>query len=566
MKTSSFLANLRGQFVARTPLPASRRLSVSVTAMAEPNNGASSGAAAEKVRVPSKKDSTDYLTMNNGTPIYNNTHSTTVGPRGPVLLDDMHLVNKLGQFNREKTPERVVHARGMTAKGYFEVTDDITDLTCADLFSEIGKRTPVAARFSTVTHERGSPESLRDVRGLSVKFYTQQGNWDFVGNNIPVFFIRDGMQFPDLVHALRPNPKNHIQEGWRILDFLSNYPESCHILTWLLDEPGIPANWRKQEGYGVNTFKLVTKEGKETLVKFHMYPKGGAEFMTDEQAQAAGEKNMRHSHATHDLYNSIVKGDYPEWEFKIQTMDPADQLNYDFDPLDCTKVWPEDLFPLRSVGRLVCDQNIDNFHNESEQIAFSPGITVPGITYSDDKVLQTRVNAYQDTQRYRLGVNYEMLPINMPKCPFHMNAEAGAMNFGHDDGEVNYWPSAANDTGAGAKESDSFFNNQAEHIEGVRTKEDIGDNGGKWDDYKQAGDRWRSMGIVRKGLFLKSLVPWMADPKTPDSVRQKWIDIWTKCDSTLGTEVSAAVTALKGGATLKDWIQNRPAEKGATVA
>jgi catalase len=535
----------------------------------EPARAAPEDANASKVAMPSKTNNPkDRLTQNNGTPIESNRYSETVGQRGPVLLEDMHLVNKLAQFNREKTPERVVHARGYTAKGHFEVTDDISDLTCADLFSEVGKRTPVATRFSTVTHERGSPESLRDVRGFSVKFYTQQGNWDFVGNNIPVFFIRDGMAFPDLVHALRPNPKNHIQEGWRIMDFLAGYPESIHILTWLLDEPGIPQDWRHLEGYSVNTFTLVNQEGKRTWVKFNWYPDAGSKFMTDEQAQAAGEKNMRHSHATHDLYNAIAGGDFPSYTLKIQTLDPSQELDFDFDPLDCTKVWPTDVIPERTVGKMVLDQHIDNFHNESEQIAFSPGIVVPGITYSDDKLLQSRVNAYQDTQRYRLGVNYELLPINQPKCPFHINAEAGAMNFVHDDGEVNYWPSyKKEDSGYTASDSPTPNSSRTgDEVSGKRMKADYGDNGGKWDDFKQAGDRWRSMSAIRKGLFLKNLAPWLADPKAPQEVRDIWIDYFSRADGALGTELNLAVKAIQTGSGLKDKVTGRPTENAATVA
>lgn len=516
--------------------------------------------------MPSKLRNTEHLTQNNGEPIVNNRNSLTVGPRGPMLLEDVHMINKNAQFNREKVPERVVHARGMVAKGFFEVTDDISHLTCADFLSDVGKQTPIAIRFSLVTHPAGSPESLRDTRGMAVKFYTQEGNYDLVGNNIPVFFIRDGMAFPDLVHALRPNPVTNIQEGWRILDFLVNYPESCHMLTWLCDEPGIPADYRRMEGYGVNTFKLVNSEGKETLVKFHCYPKEGAAFMTDEQAQQVGELNMRHSHATHDLYNHIAAGKFPEWNLQIQTMDPADQLNYDFDPLDATKVWPEDQFPLQQVGRMVLDTNVDNYHNESEQIAFSPGRAVPGITWSDDKVLQSRVNAYQDAQRYRIGVNYDQLPINAPKCPFHLNSEAGSMNFVHNVGEVNYWGSSANDPGAKGTEAPDFKHASAEMVEGHKIKEDIGDNGGKWSDFKQAGDRWRGMSLVRKAVFLKTMGSWLSDPKTPESVRDRWIDIWGECDGGLGAELRAAVTGLKGASSIKDKLQGRPAEKGATVA
>jgi catalase len=535
----------------------------------EQNGSSHNGSAqySQAATLPSKLNNTEHLTQNNGEPIVNNRNSLTVGQRGPILLEDMHMINKNAQFNREKVPERVVHARGMTAKGFFEVTDDITDLTEADVFSEVGKQTPIATRFSLVTHPKGSPESLRDTRGMAVKFYTQHGNWDLVGNNIPVFFIRDGMAFPDLVHALRPNPVNNIQEAWRILDFLVNYPESAHMLTWLLDEPGIPTDYRHMEGYGVNTFVLVNSEGKETYVKWHMYPKMGAKFMSDETAQLAGALNMRHSHATHDLFNAISAGEYPEWDLQIQTMDPKDELNFDFDPLDATKVWPTDQFPLRQVGRLVLDTNIENFHNENEQIAFSPGRVVPGITYSNDKVLQSRINAYQDTQRYRIGVNYDQLPINAPKCPFHLNSEAGAQNFTHNVGEVNYWGSSkTEDPGAKGSEAPSFKHAQAQQLDGVRVKDDIGDNGGKWDDYKQAGDRWREMSLKRKTVFLKEIGSWMADPKLPPSVQERWFDIWERVDPGISSKLRPAVAALTTATNIKDTVTGQPTEKGATTA
>eukprot|EP00878_Enallax_costatus_P001640 GHUV01001792.1.p1 GENE.GHUV01001792.1~~GHUV01001792.1.p1 ORF type:complete len:428 (+),score=101.27 GHUV01001792.1:218-1501(+) len=380
---------------------------------------------------PSEDFNTATLTTNTGAPIDDVEHSMTIGPRGPVVLEDVPLVEKLGQLDREKIPERVVHARGMVAKGYFKVTHDVSDICKADFLSSVGKKTPVAARFSTVVHPAGSPESLRDVRGFSVKMYTQEGNWDFVGNSIPVFFIRDGMQFPDLVHCLRPNPKNNIQESWRILDFLSFHPESVNILTYLLDNPGVFANWRSMEGHSVNTYTMINSEGKEVYVKFIWTPQGGPKYLSDEEVTQVGDLNWRQSHATHDLYSAIERKEYPEWELSVQVMDPADADKFYFDPLDCTKLWPTDMVPPRPVGKMVLDTNIDNFFAEAEQIAFCPAVVVPGISFSDDKLLQTRVFSYTDTQRYRLGVNYQMLPINQPKCPFHNNHIDGQMNFMH---------------------------------------------------------------------------------------------------------------------------------------
>ncbi|KAK9814659.1 hypothetical protein WJX72_009344 [[Myrmecia] bisecta] len=506
------------------------------------SEGGSGVAEAEDVRNKDHAKSRT-VTTNTGAPVASNDHSLTAGPRGPVLLEDYHLLEKLGQFNREKIPERVVHARGMTAKGYFEVTHDVSHLTAAKFLNGVGKKTPVAARFSTVVHERGSPESLRDVRGFSVKFYSEEGNWDFVGNDIPVFFIRDGFKFPDLVHALRPNPRNHIQEGWRALDFLAHHPESTHILTWLLDDNGIPKDWRHMEGFGVNTFKLVTADGQERLCKFHWRPTCGAEFLTDEDAKAVGEDNMRHSHATHDLFNAIQDGKYPEWSFYVQVIEPEDEDKFEFDPLDATKVWPEDRFPLIPVGKMVLNENIGNFHNESEQIAFSPGISVPGIAMSNDKLLQSRIHAYSDTQRYRLGANYQQLPINAPKCPYHNNHHDGAMNFGQTSEEVNYWPSLSENQGpVDAGRGD--INLSKESLAGAeRTKENIP----KTNDFQQAGERWRQMDQGRRERFLKHIVSWMTEPKCNQRVRDVWVSYWSQCDEELGQIIAKRVQEMTGG-------------------
>jgi catalase len=355
---------------------------------------------------PSSQYDTPFWTTNQGAPVWNNNNSLSVGPRGPVLLEDYHLVEKLAQFDRERIPERVVHARGASAKGFFEVTHDISHLTCADFLRAPGVQTPVIVRFSTVIHERGSPETLRDPRGFAVKFYTREGNFDMVGNNLPVFFIRDGIKFPDMVHALKPNPKTHIQEPWRIMDFFSHIPEAMNMFTFLFDDIGIPSDYRHMEGFGVHTFKLITKAGKETYVKFHWKPTCGVKNLLEDEAIMVGGAN--HSHATQDLTDSIASGNFPEWKLMIQTMNPADEDKFDFDPLDDTKIWPEDLFPLQPVGRMVLNRNIDNFFAENEQIAFCPGVIVPGIYYSDDKMFQTRVFSYSDSQRHRLGPSIVM--------------------------------------------------------------------------------------------------------------------------------------------------------------
>lgn len=482
---------------------------------------------------PSEDFNTATLTTNQGAPVDDVEHSMTAGNSGPVLLEDHVLIEKLGQLDREKIPERLVHARGMVAKGYFQVTHDVSDICRANFLSSVGKKTPVATRFSMVVHPSGSPESLRDVRGFATKFYTQEGNWDLVGNSIPVFFIRDGIQFTDLVHCLRPNPKNNIQEAWRVLDFLSFHPESVNILTYLLDDPGVFANWRSMEGHSVNTYTMINADGKESYVKFIWMPKGGPQYLSDDEVTQVGDLNWRQSHATHDLYHAIEAGNYPEYELSVQVMDPADAEKFYFDPLDCTKLWPTDLIPPRPVGKMVLDTNVDNFFAESEQIAFCPAITVPGISFSNDKLLQTRVFSYTDTQRYRLGVNYQMLPVNQPKCPFHNNHHDGHMNFMHRSEEVNYYPSAVSKKDRPAEKSAVTVS--MEQISGPRTRTDYTK---EQDEFRQPGERYRSFDEARKQRFQKHVLQWMSDPKLTSEVRGKWMDWWGRVDPNLGAELA----------------------------
>mmetsp|Transcript_3164 Transcript_3164/g.6927 ORF Transcript_3164/g.6927 Transcript_3164/m.6927 type:complete len:493 (+) Transcript_3164:169-1647(+) len=476
---------------------------------------------------PSSAHNSPYWTTNSGAPVWNNNNSLTVGSRGPILLEDYHLLEKLAQFDRERIPERVVHARGAVAKGFFEVTHDISNLTCADFLRAPGVQTPVIVRFSTVVHERGSPETLRDPRGFAVKFYTREGNFDMVGNNMPVFFIRDGMKFPDMVHAFKPNPKSHIQECWRIMDFLSHHPESCHMLSFLLDDVGIPKNYRMMPGFGVHTFKLINKAGKETYVKFHWVPKLGTHSLLDDEAVVVGGTN--HSHATKDLYDAIAAGDYPEWTLLVQTMDPVDEDKFDFDPLDVTKTWPENLFPMHPVGRMVLNRNPDNFFNENEQVAFCPAIVVPGITYSDDKLLQTRVFSYADTQRHRLGPNYLLLPVNAPKCAHHNNHHEGLMNFMHRDEEINYFPSRFDPVRHAERTPVSAI-----PITGKRDRVVIP----KENNFKQAGERWRSFDPARQERFVDRVASFLLDPRCTNEIRRIWVGYWSQCDSNLGQKIA----------------------------
>lgn len=481
---------------------------------------------------PSSAHNTPYWTTNSGAPVWNNNNSLTVGARGPILLEDYHLVEKLANFDRERIPERVVHARGASAKGFFEVTHDISHLTCADFLRAPGVQTPLIVRFSTVIHERGSPETLRDPRGFAVKFYTREGNFDMVGNNMPVFFIRDGMKFPDMVHSLKPNPKNHIQESWRFMDFFSHHPEALNMFTFLFDDVGIPLNYRHMEGFGVHTFKLLNREGRETLVKFHWKPTCGVKCLLEDEAVVVGGSN--HSHATKDLYDAIAAGNYPEWTLFIQTMDPADEDKFNFDPLDVTKIWPENIFPLQPVGRMVLNRNPDNFFNENEQIAFCPAVVVPGITYSDDKLLQTRIFSYPDTQRHRLGPNYLMIPVNQPKCAFHNNHHDGFMNIMHRDEEVNYFPSRFDPVRNSEKTPVS-----GAVVSGKREKMVIA----KENNFQQPGERYRSWDPARQERFLNRQTENLSDPRCTKELRKIWIGYFSQMDASLGQKLAARLQA-----------------------
>src|SRR5215207_7721186 len=359
------------------------------------------------------------LTTRQGHPVYDNQNLRTVGERGPATLENYHFLEKLSHFDRERIPERVVHARGATSFGYFEATGKVGDepiskFTRAKLFQEAGKRTEVALRFSTVAGGRDSSEAVRDPRGFAVKFYTEDGNWDLVGNNLGVFFIRDAIKFPDFIHSQKPDPVTfERQVPDRVFDFISQSPESMHMVMLVFSPRGTPASYRTMQGFGVNTYKWINAAGESVLVKYHWHPKqgvkswGGAD-LPHVQGQALGVH-------TKDLYDAIAAGEYPEWDLYVQIMEDHDHPELDWDPLDDTKTWPENDFPLRHVGRMVLDRAPANFFAESEQIAFGTGVLVDGLDFSDDKMLVGRTFSYSDTQRYRVGPNHLQLPVNQPE-------------------------------------------------------------------------------------------------------------------------------------------------------
>ena len=385
------------------------------------------------------------LTTNQGVPVANNQDSLKAGLRGPTLLEDFILREKITHFDHERIPERIVHARGSAAHGFFEAYEPLTGLTKAAPFTESGKRTPVFVRFSTVAGERGSADTARDVRGFAVKFYTDEGNWDLVGNNIPVFFIQDAMKFPDLIHAAKPEPHNQMPQAatahdtfW---DFVSLMPESTHMLIWIMSDRAIPRSYRMMQGFGVHTFRLVNAQGKSTFCKFHWKPLLGTHSLVwDEAAKLMGADPDFHRR---DLWEAIESGNYPEWELGLQIFSEADAEKFSFDVLDSTKLIPEELIPVKPVGRMVLNRNPDNFFAETEQVAFCTAHVVPGIDFSNDPLLHGRIHSYVDTQITRLGgANFHEIPINAPLVPVHNNQRDGFHRQAIPRGRVAYEPNS----------------------------------------------------------------------------------------------------------------------------
>ena len=384
------------------------------------------------------------MTTANGTPLSDDENSLRAGPRGPTLIEDQFFREKLFHFDHERIPERVVHARGVGAHGYFEAIEDISDVTRAAVFRK-GERTEVFARFSTVAGNQGSADLARDVRGFAVKFYTSEGNWDLVGNNIPVFFIQDAIKFPDLIHAAKQEPDRGFPQAQtahdNFWDFISLTPESMHMALWIMSDRTIPRSLRFMEGFGVHTFRLVNEAGKSTFVKFHWKPKQGLQSVVwNEAVKINGADPDFHRR---DLWDAIQAGDFPEWELGMQLFDDAFADAFPFDILDATKIIPEEDVPVRIVGRMVLDRVVDNFFAETEQVAFQTGNVVPGIDFTNDPLLQGRNFSYLDTQLKRLGsTNFTHLPVNAPRCPFHHFQQDGHMAFRNPKGRANYQPNS----------------------------------------------------------------------------------------------------------------------------
>jgi len=379
-----------------------------------------------------------HTTTNAGIPVASDEHSLTVGPNGPILLHDHYLIEKMAQFNRERVPERVVHAKGSGAFGFFEVTEDVSQFTKAAVFQP-GTRTKVLVRFSTVAGELGSPDTWRDPRGFAIKFYTSEGNYDLVGNNTPIFFIRDPMKFQDFIRSQKRRADNGLRDHNMQWDFWTLSPESAHQVTWLMGDRGIPKTWRHMNGYGSHTFMWVNAGGEKFWIKYHFKTDQGIECLTSEEAARIAGEDADYHRA--DLWNAIARGEHPSWTLYVQVMPFEDAADYRFNPFDLTKVWPHGDYPLIKVGRLVLNQNPSNHFTEIEQAAFAPTNMVPGIGPSPDKMLLGRIFSYPDTQRYRIGPNYAQLPVNQPLSPVNSYSKDGPMRY-HNPGDPVYAPNS----------------------------------------------------------------------------------------------------------------------------
>lgn len=429
------------------------------------------------------KSDTEQMTTSHGAPVDSKTSTMTVGPRGPVLIQDNVFIDEMAHFDRERIPERVVHAKGAGAFGEFVVTHDITKFSKAVPFSIIGKKTPVAVRFSTVGGESGSADTARDPRGFAVKFYTEDGNWDLVGNNTPIFFIRDPILFPSFIHTQKRNPRTHLKDPDMFWDFISLRPETTHQVSFLFSNRGTPDGYRQMNGYGSHTFKMVNKEGHAVYCKFHLKTDQGIKNLKAEEADSLAGKDA--DYAMRDLYNNIDSGKFPSWTMYIQVMSFEDAEKYHWNPFDVTKIWPHSEYPLIPVGKMTLNRNPKNYFAEVEQIAFSPAHMIPGVEASPDKMLQGRLFSYGDTHRHRLGTNYLQLPVN---CPYRTKVKNyqrdGPQAFDNQDDAPNYYPNSFSGPKDDQKHSDHVF-----HMSGDVAKYNTADE----DNFTQVGTFWRDV-------------------------------------------------------------------------
>ena len=481
--------------------------------------------------------SSPRLTTASGIPVADNQNSISAGARGPLLLQDFHLIEKLQHFNRERIPERVVHAKGSGAYGTFTVTHDISAYTQAKLFNAIGKQAEIFVRFSTVGGERGSADTERDPRGFAVRFYTEEGNWDLTGNNTPMFFIKDPIKFPDFVHTQKRDPQTNLKSATMMWDFWSKAPESLHQVTMLFSDRGTPDGYRHMDGFGSHTYSLINAAGERVWVKWHLKTQQGIRNLSSAEAQRLAGTDP--DYAQRDLFGAIARGEFPRWTVSIQVMTEPQRLAWEqrtgWDAFDLTKVWPHADFPRIPVGVLELNRNPDNYHAEVEQVAFSPANVVPGLGYSPDKMLQGRLFAYHDAQLYRVGTNHQHLPVNRPRCPFHHQQRDGAMAIETFAGQPNYaaveLPKAGN---GGFGHGDAGW-----AVEGVAGRHDprAAD-----DPYTQAGNLFRLLPAQEKQNLFDNIAGAIASV-SPEII-QRQLAHFNLADAAYGDGVRAALARL----------------------
>lgn len=471
------------------------------------------------------------LTTSVGAPVPDNQNIATAGKRGPALLQNVWLMEKLGHFDREVIPERRMHAKGSGAYGTFTVTHDISKYTKAKLFSEIGKKTELFVRFSTVAGERGAADAERDIRGFAMKFYTEQGNWDLVGNNTPVFFLRDPLKFPDLNHAVKRDPATNLRSAKNNWDFWTSLPEAFHQVTVVMSDRGIPATYRHMHGFGSHTFSFINDKNERYWVKFHLRTQQGIKNLTDAEAEAIVAKD-RESHQR-DLYDSIAKGDFPRWTFQVQIMPEKDAAKVPYHPFDLTKVWPHKDYPLIDVGVLELNRNPANYFAEVEQAAFNPANVVPGISFSPDRMLQGRLFSYGDAQRYRLGVNHHLIPVNTARCPMHSFHRDGQMRVdGNYGSTLGYEPNSYNEW-----QEQPDFSEPPLELEGPADTWDFREDDS--DYFAQAGDLFRLMTKEQQEVLCANTGRAMGD--APEAIKRKHIEHCSKADPAYGAGVAKAL-------------------------
>lgn len=483
----------------------------------------------------------EFLTTNQGVRVSNTDISLKAGERGPTLLEDFHFREKITHFDHERIPERVVHARGSGAHGYFQVYEPMTEYTSAKFLQDPNKKTPVFVRFSTVVGFRGSADTVRDVRGFAIKFYTEEGNYDFVGNNIPVFFIQDAIKFPDLVHAIKPEQDNQMPQAssahdtfW---DFVASHPENAHMVLWLMSDRAIPRSLRMMQGFGVNTFRFVNAEGKGRFIKFHWKPLLGVYSLVWDEAQKISGKDP--DFHRRDLWEAIEMGDYPEYELGIQVIEEEDEFNFDFDILDATKVWPEEEVPIQFIGKLTLNRNPDNFFAETEQVAFCPANLVPGIDFTNDPLLQGRLFSYLDTQLIRLaGPNFHEIPINRPLAPISNNQREGYHRTTINKGKTSYFPNTiGGNLPRPASAEEGGYVHYMEKVEGkiIRARSE------KFKDFfSQAKLFWNSMSDPEKEHIIKAF-HFEVGKVIDKGIRKGVVELFNNVDGELATLIAKGV-------------------------